>query len=98
VDGRFVTFKRRLVAAPEAEIDGIEWTLWREEDHLPVAIAAFREPLDPTPQNVNRALVLIRGWLVDGWASSEAQAAVQKHPRVQAVDEVLLISGKPAAR
>src|SRR5262245_26703143 len=55
-DGRFVTIKRRLVSENQAEIDGVEWALWREQDDFPVLVAAFREPFDPKPENVADAL------------------------------------------
>jgi hypothetical protein len=86
-DGRFITFKRRLVPTARAEVDGVEWTLWREQDDLPVPVAAFREPLEPKQENVATALSLLKGWLVDGWTPEEAKAAVRTHPRAQPVEE-----------
>lgn len=94
-NGRFVTFKRRLVPASRAEVDGVEWTLWYEQDDLPVAVAAFREPLQPKPENIAVALALLKGWLVDGWTPAEAQAAVATHPRVQPVEVLVPGNGRP---
>jgi hypothetical protein len=88
-DGRFITFKRRLVPAAQAAVDGVEWTLWLERDHLPVRVAAFREPLVPQPAKVTLALSLMKGWLVDGWRLHEAQAAVQSHPGAMPTEERL---------
>jgi hypothetical protein len=87
-DGRFITFKRRFLPASQAEADGIEWALWREQDNLPIPVAAFREPLEPKPENVATALRLLKGWLVDGWTPEEAKAAVTSHPRAQPVEEM----------
>jgi len=88
--GRYVTLKRRFVPADQAEVDGVEWTLWREQDGLPVPVAAFREPVQPKQENVTTALVLLKGWLVDGWTPEETKAAVLRHPRAQAVEELPL--------
>jgi hypothetical protein len=41
---RFVTFRGRLVPDRQAEVDGVEWTLWGEQGDLPLPVAAFREP------------------------------------------------------
>jgi len=92
--GRFITFKRRLVRAAEAEIDGVEWTLWIELNDLPMPVAAFREPLVPKQENVAVALSLFKGWLLDGWTPEEAKAAVSRHPRCQKVVEVLARSNE----
>jgi len=86
--GRFVTFKHRLVQNEQAEVDGIEWTLWREQDGLPLPVAAFREPLSPNGKNVSVALALIKGWLVDGWSPDTTRQAVEAHPRKQMVEDV----------
>jgi hypothetical protein len=86
--GRFITFKRRLVPAAQAEVDGIEWTLWLEQDDLPTPIAAFREPAEPKPENVTTALSLLKGWLAEGWTPEEAKVAVGTHPRAQPVQEL----------
>jgi hypothetical protein len=94
-DGRFVTFKRRLVPPSKAEIDGVEWTLWREQDDVPVPIAAFREPADPKSENVTPALLLLKGWLVDAWSPDEAKAAVRAHPRAQLVEEPVSPGSEP---
>src|SRR5271157_345717 len=93
-DGRFITFKRRLVPAAQAEVDGVEWTLWREQDDLPVPVAAFRESLEPKRENVTNTLLLLKGWLVDGWTPDNAKAAVGLHPRVQPLQELPLPSGE----
>ena len=81
-DGRFVNFKRRLVPAARAEVDGIEWSLWLEQNDLPTPIAAFREPLEPKPENIAETLSLLRGWLVDGWTPDETKLAVGQHPEL----------------
>ena len=78
-----------LAPVAQAEIDGVEWTLWRKQDDLPVPLAAFREPQQPKQENVTVALSLLEGWLVDGWTPDEAKAAVRKHPRAQIVEERL---------
>jgi hypothetical protein len=87
-DGRFVTFKRRLVPEAQAAIDGIEWGLWREQDDLPERIAAFRESLEPNQEDVSKALSLIKGWLLDGWTLAEVNVAVGTHPRRQPVENL----------
>src|SRR5262245_29423751 len=87
-DGRFITFKRRLVPAAQAVGDGVEWTLWLEQDDLPTPIAAFRESLEPKPENVTDALSLLKGWLVEGWTLDEARLAVGQHPGAQVVEEL----------
>ncbi len=92
--GKFITFKRRMVPADRAGVEGVEWTLWREQDDLPVAVAAFREPLEPTEDDVNRVLSIFKGWLVDDWAANEAKAVVSTHPRVQPVPAPPLVSNE----
>jgi Zn-dependent peptidase ImmA (M78 family) len=87
-DGRFVTFKRRLVPAEQAKVDGVEWTLWLARDDVPVPVAAFRESAAATRESVATVLSLLRGWLVDGWTCEEAKAAVGRHPRVQPVADL----------
>lgn len=79
-DGRFVTFKRRLVPADQAENDGVEWTLWFEKDETPVPIAAFRQPLWPKMEEVAATLFFLKGWLVDEWTQDDAKANVDRHP------------------
>jgi hypothetical protein len=37
-NGRFVTFKRRLVPDPQAELDGAEWGLWIDREEMPTRI------------------------------------------------------------
>jgi len=81
--GRFVTFKRRFVPVEQAVIDGVEWSLWDEQDEQPILVATFREPAEPKPENVSSTLVFLTGWLVHGWTPEEARTAVSKHPRVQ---------------
>ena len=78
--GRFVSYKRRLVCAHDAEKDGIEWTLWLEEAGLPNTVASFREPLVPTPDRVGSILAILRGWLIDQWTLEAAQQAAASHP------------------
>jgi hypothetical protein len=92
--GRFITFKRRLVPMERAKVDGVEWTLWYEHDDLPVAVAAFREPSEPTPEDVSRALSIFKGWLIDQWTSDEASTAVSRHPRAQPVQTPPAVSGE----
>jgi hypothetical protein len=82
-NGRFVTFKRRLVSKAQAAIDGIEWTLWLEQDDLPLPVAAFRESQEAKPEKVRNLFSLLKGWLLDGWTVDEAKAAVGKHPLAQ---------------
>lgn len=84
-DGRFVTFKRRLVSEAEAEVDGIEWTLWHESSKSVEAVAAFRESQQPHPENVAAVLSLLSGWLVERWTADEAKAAVSTRPQAQPV-------------
>lgn len=78
-DGRFVTVKRRLVPRDAADRDGVEFTLWRTADDLPVAEVAIREPAAPTPERVATVLALLAGWLLDGWTPEQATAAIG-HP------------------
>jgi hypothetical protein len=85
-NGRFVTFKRRLVQEAQADVDGVEWTLWHEPAGRPQPVAAFREPQHPQGENVATTLSLLKGWLVDGWTPDAAKAAVGKHPRCQVVE------------
>ena len=54
-----------------------------EQDDLPVPVAAFRESLEPKRENVTNTMLLLKGWLVDGWTPDDAKAAVGLHPRVQ---------------
>src|SRR6516225_8639230 len=84
-DGRFITFKRRLVSADQAKIDGVEWTLWLEQDDLPAPVAAFRVPLDPNQENVLETLSLVKGWLLDQWTPDEARLVVGQHPGARLV-------------
>src|SRR5258708_1869330 len=63
--GRFVSFKRRLVSPNAAMKDGVEWTLWQEEDDSPCPVAAFREPLTPTPDRFAPTFFILRAWLVN---------------------------------
>jgi len=65
-DGRFITFKRRLVAnASSRRVDGIEWTLWLEarrfaDAHRDLPRAARAE----AGKNVTDALKLLKGRLL----------------------------------
>ena len=79
-DGRFLTFKRRLVPADQAESDGIEWTLWLEEGEKPAPIAAFRQPLWPKQEEVAATLSFLKGWLLDDWTQGDIKAKVGRHP------------------
>ncbi len=78
--GRFVTFKRRLIPADQAESDGVEWTLRLEADETPVPIAAFRQPLTPMHEEVAATLSFLKGWLLERWTPGEAKAKVDQHP------------------
>ena len=89
-NGRFVTFKRRLVPDTQAELDGVEWGLWVDGEEMPTRIAAFRESAVPTPENVAVVLSLLRGWLVEEWTPEQAKAAVSAHPRSQPAERSLL--------
>ena len=80
-DGRFVIFRTRLVAANQAQSDGVEWTLWIEKDETPVPIAAFRQPLWPKREEVAATLFFLKGWLFDEWTQDDAKANVDRHPR-----------------
>jgi len=73
-----------FVSQEQAQTDGIEWSLWYEQDEMPMRVAAFREPLKPTTERVTAALSLLKGWLVDRWAPDAARAAVDNHPRAPA--------------
>lgn len=84
-DGRFVTFKRRLVPEPEADTDGVEWTLWRESGGSFEPVAAFRESQHPRPESVAAVLSVLGGWLVEGWTAEDARAAVGTRPQAQPV-------------
>ena len=89
-NGRFVTFKRRLVPDAQADLDGVEWGLWIDREEMPTRIAAFRESAVPTPANVAVVLSLLRGWLVEEWTPEQAKAAVSAHPRSQPAEQSLL--------
>ncbi len=77
--GRFVSFKRRLVSAKDANNDGVEWTLWLEEDDLPRMIAGFREPLTPAADRVAAVLSILKGWLLDQWTIETAEQVGANH-------------------
>src|SRR5438552_12450514 len=77
--GRFVSFKRRLVSASDAVNNGVEWTLWLEDDDSPSTVAAFREPLVPTPDRVAAILSILRGWLIDQWTVETAEQVAASH-------------------
>ena len=87
-DGRFVTFKRRLVSEAEADVDGVEWTFWREVTGLPQPVAAFREPQHPQPEGVAAILALITGWLIEGWTADDTKAAVGARRPTQALQDL----------
>jgi hypothetical protein len=78
--GRFVSFKRRLVPAAEAVKDGVEWTLWREENEQPSLVSVFRVPLTPAPGQVDFILAALKGWLLDGWTPEQAKAIAATLP------------------
>ena len=85
--GRFVTLKRRIGRAVQAEVDGVEWVLWHQPDDVPVLVAAFRDPLEPEQGSVAATLSLLKGWLLDQWTPDEAKGAVSKHPGAQPVKD-----------
>jgi hypothetical protein len=58
---RLVTFRRRLVPERQAEVDGVEWTLWDEQGDLPLPVAAFRVPQEPNEENVTAVFWLSQG-------------------------------------
>jgi hypothetical protein len=68
---RFVSMKRRFVSANEAATNGIEWTLWTEEDDRPLPVAAFRESVNPRPDRVEFLLTVLNGWLFEQWTSEK---------------------------
>jgi len=74
--GRFVSLKRRLVPVQEAAIDGVEWALWSEEQEQPVPVVVFREPLNPTEEQVAFILSALKGWLIDDWTAETAKQRV----------------------
>lgn len=90
--GRVVTFKRRLVPESQAAVDGVEWTLWMDQDDVPGLVAAFRKPTVPTPEDVRECLVVIKGWLIDQWTPDEAKAAIRSR-RTLLTERVLRRTG-----
>jgi hypothetical protein len=70
--------KRRLVSAQEAASAGVECTLWRENDDTPVAVAVFREPLHPAPEDVCFILAALKGRLIDDWTVETAQQHAER--------------------
>ncbi len=76
-NGRFATFKRRLVSAAQAEVDGVEWALWLEKDDEPELVVAFRAPLVPRHDDVNNTFLLLKGWVVDGWTPNTVLNSVE---------------------
>ena len=94
-EGHFVTFKRRLVQANQADIDGVEWTLWQERGGLPQPAIAFRVPQHPQQESVDSTLALLKGWLVNQWSPDAAKDAVKKHPRCQIVDDISPFANLP---
>lgn len=86
VGGRFATLKRRSVRDAQADVDGVEWTLWHTPGGSPEPVAAFRESRHPRDENVSTALALLKGWLVDGWSEQAARDAVGRHPMARPVE------------
>ena len=64
---RFVSIKRRLVPAEEAELNGIEWTLWSDGKDISDPVVRFRESLHPTTERARFIVALMSGWLVENW-------------------------------
>lgn len=87
-EGRFVTFKRRLVAGSQAAIDGIEWTLWREDDGTPFPVVAFRESNNVDVENLQSVFSILEGWLLNGWTLEETRRVTSIHPRVQPIERL----------
>jgi hypothetical protein len=81
-NGRFITFKRRLVPDAQAQIDGIEWALWEEKNAEPEPIASFRAPLTPNRDDLAHAFSLPNGWLIEGWTIEETKEAVNMHSNI----------------
>ncbi len=74
--GRFATIKWRLVTVAEAEKSGIEFTLWRAEDDLPIPVFSLREPVEPDRARVAQVASILKGWLIDEMSLEEAKTAV----------------------
>ncbi len=81
-NGRFVTFKRRLVSDTQAEIDGVEWALWEEKNAEPEPVVSFRAPLPPNRDDLAHAFSVLNGWLIEGWTVEETKEAVHMHSNV----------------
>lgn len=94
-EGRFATFKRRLVTEDLAETEGVEFTLWLEKEDRPIAVSAFREPSKPTEETLAGVFSLLKGWLVDGWTPKEAREAGAGHPRARSVPTNLPVPSDP---
>ena len=84
-DGRFVTLKRRAVSDRQAETVGVVWTLWYEPGSYPTPVAAFRESVNPTSEQVGVAWSILSGWLLDVWPLEKAKYEVGKHPNAVAL-------------
>lgn len=83
--GRFATLKYRLAPAAETPPDPMEWTLWETRADMPHAVAAFRQPLRPRPENVNFVLAVLKRWLADGAAPDEIKVSVDAACHAHAV-------------
>jgi hypothetical protein len=76
---RFVSVKRRLLPVQRAATEGVEWTLWREEQEVPEPVVVFREPLHPTSEQVRFILSALKGWLIDEWTVETAKQRADSH-------------------
>jgi len=83
-NGRFVTFKRRLISAERSRIDGIEWSLWQMHDGLPEIVETFRVSDQVQPELVSTILRIFVGWLLNGWTPTQIAAALcsLRHARI----------------
>ncbi len=94
--GRFVSMKRRFVPANQATQAGVEWGLWCEQDDEPIPVAAFREPLSPTPERVAFMLSVLRGWLLEDWNVAQAENAAASHANATVGEALLSKTGHDA--
>lgn len=74
--GRFGTIKRRFVSEADAADDGIEFTLWRTLDDVPLPVVGFRAPLRPNQEQVANVFGILKRWLVDEASLDDARSAV----------------------
>src|SRR5438128_2565950 len=58
-DGRFVTLKHRLHSCERPTSGFVQWAFWHGTGHLPLPVASFRVPSEPTSEEVAVALPLL---------------------------------------